>query len=201
MHSHQKQLITLLETLPGTALCGAEIGVNRGETSDVLLKAFPGLFLYLVDSWATYPKDHPYRQSGDRCARRKLPEQDQLAESVARQTEPYRHRRHILRMDSLEAAERIPDGALDFVFIDADHTYEAVRADLQAWFPKVRPGGLFSGHDYNSLRERRGQWGVKRAVDEFAARHERDVSVGRGRVWWMTIPPVMSTTEVGLSLG
>ena len=35
----------------------------------------------------------------------------------------------------------------DFVFIDGDHRYESVRRDIQAWLPKVRPGGIMGGHD------------------------------------------------------
>jgi len=63
-------------------------------------------------------------------------------------------------MKSLEAVLMIPDISLDFVFIDAMHTYEAVKEDIRAWFPKIRSGGIVAGHDYS--------WdGVKKAVDEF----------------------------------
>lgn len=55
----------------------------------------------------------------------------------------------IHRMTTLAAAELVPDNSLDFVFIDADHSYEATMADIMAWTPKVRKGGLISGHDAN----------------------------------------------------
>src|SRR5262245_28575307 len=58
---------------------------------------------------------------------------------------------------STEGARRFDDGSLDWVFIDADHGYGAVRADIAAWAPKLRPGGLLSGHDY-------GRAGVTPAV-------------------------------------
>jgi len=66
------------------------------------------------------------------------------------------------RMLSHEAAERFDDNSLDFVFIDASHDYINVMIDLKAWYPKVKKGGVFAGHDYNQ------SWpGVIKAVDEF----------------------------------
>lgn len=53
-----------------------------------------------------------------------------------------------VRMTSLEAAATYADASLDFVFIDAAHDYDSVRADILAWDPKVKEGGIISGHDY-----------------------------------------------------
>lgn len=50
--------------------------------------------------------------------------------------------------DTVAASEQIEDGSLDWLFIDADHTYEGVTSDIVAWWPKLKPGGLISGHDY-----------------------------------------------------
>lgn len=52
-------------------------------------------------------------------------------------------------MATAEAAPLIPDGWADFVFVDAGHSYDAVRTDLEAWERKVKPGGWFGGHDYH----------------------------------------------------
>lgn len=65
-----------------------------------------------------------------------------------------------LKLFSLEAVKRFEDGYFDFVFIDADHSYEAVKKDIAAWTPKVRSGGIIAGHDYGE------PCGVKQAVDE-----------------------------------
>lgn len=65
-----------------------------------------------------------------------------------------------IRGASWEVAAQFEDQSIDFVFIDADHIYEHVRKDVLAWLPKVKPGGIIAGHDYNPPHE------VKRAVDE-----------------------------------
>ena len=54
----------------------------------------------------------------------------------------------VLQMRTVEEAELVEDKSLDFVFIDADHSYSGCLADIKAWTPKVRPGGMVSGHDY-----------------------------------------------------
>jgi hypothetical protein len=63
---------------------------------------------------------------------------------------------------SLRAAALFPPKSVDFVFLDAAHDEESVRADLAAWWPTIKPGGVMAGHDYDPF------WvGVRRAVDEF----------------------------------
>lgn len=67
-----------------------------------------------------------------------------------------------LTVTGARAALLFPDESLDFVFVDADHRYESVTADLRAWWPKIRPGGAMAGHDYDT------HWPeVVRAVDDF----------------------------------
>lgn len=62
---------------------------------------------------------------------------------------------------SWQAAGQFEDESLDFVFIDASHDYESVKKDIKAWSPKIKKGGMISGHDYDDY------WaGVKKAVDE-----------------------------------
>lgn len=68
----------------------------------------------------------------------------------------------LIAMPSVQAADLIADESLDMVYIDADHSYEAVREDILKWFPKVKMGGIFSGHDYNPC----GGFGVHQAVNE-----------------------------------
>ena len=82
---------------------------------------------------------------------------------------------------SVAAAEMFPDKMFDLVFVDADHSARAVFADLEAWEPKVKPGGVLSGHDYGSHNHP----GVKPAVDFFfALRSKGPVQVDADKVWW-----------------
>lgn len=62
---------------------------------------------------------------------------------------------------SWEAAQHFEDESIDFIFIDADHVYEAVKKDIAAFLPKMKKGSLISGHDFNWQHP-----GVLRAVGE-----------------------------------
>jgi predicted O-methyltransferase YrrM len=76
---------------------------------------------------------------------------------------------HPLQSDTAEAARQFDDSSVDFVYVDAAHTYESVKRDLIAWWPKLKAGGVLAGDDW-MLEEVRGNqiWGIQRAVSEFA---------------------------------
>jgi len=67
----------------------------------------------------------------------------------------------LIEKSSVEAAKQFEDNSLDIVFLDADHKYKSVKEDIEAWYPKVRKGGILSGHDF-----RYTEWGVIKAVTE-----------------------------------
>lgn len=75
----------------------------------------------------------------------------------------------LIRATSLEAAKEFKRRGVffDFVYIDADHSYSTTYSDLQHWFPLVRPGGIFAGHDYMDCQTAQGDYGVKSAVLDF----------------------------------
>jgi predicted O-methyltransferase YrrM len=82
----------------------------------------------------------------------------------------------IVQGDSAKSADNFKDGSLKFVFIDAEHTYEAVKRDITAWLPKVKPGGILSGHDY-------GHVGVTPAVHEVLG--QDNIEIDMTEVIWV----------------
>ena len=89
-----------------------------------------------------------------------------------------------IKKNSIEAAKDVPDG-LDFVFIDADHGYQAVKDDIDAWLPKVRQGGIIAGHDY--MKEHNKHSEVRLAVNaKFAEVNLEQDTLENGNiyVWW-----------------
>ena len=185
MHHSEVRARQLIQRLRPGEDAGAEVGVWAGEMSAHLLRLCAALHLTLVDSWLLREaRAGSYVGSGDFRARcpdaRMLEAMRATKEATAFAVD----RRRIIRAASVDAAAEVPDGSLDFVFIDAEHTYEAVTADIAAWLPKIRPGGLMSGHDYSPA-----WWpGVVRAVDEFVAAHGLALDVGVQATWFVRLP-------------
>lgn len=98
----------------------------------------------------------------------------------------------LMRMDSIKAAEIIAPKSLDLVFIDCQHEYEGVKKDIQAWLPKVKDGGIISGHDYDPENLYiPGLNGVGRAVKEQFGEvnldHDDAEPEGNNHVWWKKV--------------
>lgn len=153
--------IALLDGLPQSSV-GAEIGVFRAGYSAKILARVKPRKLYLIDEW-------PPRLT---CQR---PEQFLGTENHRFVLQRFRNEIaagivEVRRARSPAAANEFPNDYFDWIYIDADHTYEAVRDDLAAWRPKVKPGGLVMGHDYCEAKGR--NFGVIRAVTESVERGE-----------------------------
>ena len=178
---HHLQLGKLL-ALRGSTMSGVELGVSGGNLSEYLLRELPGLTLFMVDSWRMATPGAEYAIAGGVYGRLSDDTQAQRAMKAVLRTRFAATRRHVLWMESVPAAQRFGQ-ELDFVFIDADHTYLAVKADIQAWAPKIKTGGLLCGHDYGTGRGTPA--GVKRAVDEYCCSEAKILKTGEGSVWWL----------------
>lgn len=173
----------ILSRIGGDPPIGAEIGVFAGDLSCRLLHS-PRLILLMVDSWKG--EGASYRgESGDFHATLTQAQQDDYARIAEESVRFAQHRAIICRMPSAEAALSVADQSLDFVFIDADHSYEGCKADLNAWAPKVKIGGLLSGHDYENTDF--PKFGVTRAVDEWAAAQGYAIEHGDNFTWFITL--------------
>uniref|UniRef100_A0A6M3IMM3 Putative methyltransferase n=1 Tax=viral metagenome TaxID=1070528 RepID=A0A6M3IMM3_9ZZZZ len=141
---------------------GIEIGIARARFSRVCLSFLNPDKLFLVDSW----------DRGQHTSRAGLRE-DWTAVQESRRREAYSSMRpdieagrvEIIQSLSVDAATRFPDEYFDWVFVDADHSYEGCHADAVAYLPKLKSGGLMIFHDYG-VRE---GYGVKQVVDELIA--------------------------------
>lgn len=143
---------------------GAEIGVEQGLFSETLCQCIPGLMLLAVDAWTVKPgyREHVTQEELDRFERK-----------TRERLRPYGV--NVWKGFSSDVARMCPDKSFDFVYIDADHAEAEVLADIRAWAPKVRSGGVVAGHDWNLES-------VKSAV--MASAIEIHVTDERSPSWW-----------------
>lgn len=127
----------MCEYLAPTGWTMVEVGSYAGESAEIFARHFDGV--YCVDPWADAL-----------CRERERHTPMAMVESAFNRRVGHLPNVHKLKMTSREAAARCNDGSLDFVYIDGDHLYESVVADIRAWLPKIRPGGFIGGHDYFS---------------------------------------------------
>lgn len=122
---------------------GAEIGVLNGVFSEILCQTNPHAKIYSIDAWQFYPLAKNFR---------KPHHYPPIYESAKARLAPYKNN-IIIRKWSMDALNDFADESLDFVFIDADHRFEAITNDIAQWSKKVRKGGIISGHDYHGRTE------------------------------------------------
>lgn len=137
----------------GPDVVGCELGTSYGFNLVYFLENLTNIKkVYAIDPYMPYfdgpsglvPKDV----------------MDKVKELFLINTEPYKDKVVFINKTGDDAVADIPDNSLDYIFIDGDHSYEAVTNDLKNYFSKVKVGGIFSGHDYS--------WpGVTKAVGEF----------------------------------
>lgn len=134
-----------------TRILGVEVGVRHGENVRYLLKAMPNLCIVGIDFY------EPYTGVNEDLTR----EKQAVCRVNAQKVQQDFPTRFALRIDtSIDAAELTMNYSYEFVFIDAMHTYDAVKNDLLSWYKKVLPGGILCGHDYDMTP-------VKQAVNRF----------------------------------
>jgi len=135
--------IDLFRELPPKTV-GAEIGVYRGAFSERILETGVA-HLHLIDCWqfqpGEYEKDPSNVNQGAQDTNHREVQQKFSKEIM-------QGRVMIHRKFSSDAANDFEPGSLDWVYIDADHTYQGCFQDLIRWSAKVKRGGFIMGHDY-----------------------------------------------------
>lgn len=181
-------------------LAGAEVGVFYGRTSTYLLNMIPDLKMYLIDPWKTEDADSRYVKSGDATAKFDQAYMNKAAQYVEYSTMFAQERRETIRDTSLNAVSKFEHVKLDFVFIDADHTYEGCKEDIEAWWFIVEQGGMLCGHDFNNQPDKEGEkWGVKKAVEEFVEKHKDEIELQDGKLFSLGMDYTWFVTKKGKS--
>jgi hypothetical protein len=166
-------------------LIGVELGVFRGNFSKIILDNWGGT-LYLIDVWRSL-SNREYNDISNQQSPNEV--YSKTIENISR----YENRAFMLRMSGNKAVNLFQDYSLDFIYIDANHTYESVKQDVHLWYPKIRLGGMISGHDYlpKHLFENEsnknipiydndiymGSFGVNLAVDEFVKEYNLELNL------------------------
>jgi hypothetical protein len=143
---------------------GVEIGVFQGKSvcyaGVECINKDKKITLYAVDTFEGSPDEPTIKRDIEKLTEKETT----LKEEFIKNIEPVKDIVKVIHMDSVSASKQFEDGCLDFVFIDGSHLYEAVRADIEAWLPKVKKGGIIAGHDLDGPEAFNG---VRQAVEEF----------------------------------
>lgn len=179
---------------------GAELGVQSGVFAKWNLQNWPSnRIYYLVDLWA------PQTNYSD-IANVDQAQQERIYNEATQATALWPEKRVFKRMMTSKAAAEIPDNSVDFVYVDARHDYCGAKEDIELYWSKVKPGGIFAGHDYYTAAEqlnKQQDWSicqdgtvhpgaVKGAVDEFFTKRHLKVYRTREAEWysWVTRKPL-----------
>ena len=124
--------------------------------------------VHAVDAWPLDSDSEQYLQQTDPNGKFRNFGYDKFKNALRLFEGKYTEHRNV----SWLAAQSFENNSIDYVMVDAGHTYEMVIQDLEAWWPKIKPGGYFGGDDY----ETHGG-GVKQAVDEFFSAKNYTVTI------------------------
>lgn len=159
-------LVRYCKSLLCTAPIVAEVGVFKAQFSDTLLDVLQPAQMFLIDTFqiADYI-------AGEFTA-------DQHFEYV---NQKYADMSNVFLLQNLswEGLDLLPDNCLDYVYIDADHTYDGVKKDIEVAYKKVRSGGILQFNDYTTYSScEKMEYGVVTAVNEFLEAYSNVSIVG-----------------------
>eukprot|EP00197_Chlamydomonas_leiostraca_P004665 CAMPEP_0202866250 /NCGR_PEP_ID=MMETSP1391-20130828/7284_1 /ASSEMBLY_ACC=CAM_ASM_000867 /TAXON_ID=1034604 /ORGANISM="Chlamydomonas leiostraca, Strain SAG 11-49" /LENGTH=268 /DNA_ID=CAMNT_0049546183 /DNA_START=279 /DNA_END=1082 /DNA_ORIENTATION=+ len=183
--STRDKLGAMLESMGGFHV-GVELGVQRGLFAKQMLQTWPSCSkYYLVDIWHQQTNYNDLANVADQ-------EQLRIYNEAHQNLAEFRSKTVFLKNYTRDALQFIP-GHVDFIYVDARHDYCGVMEDLTMYWPKLRPGGIMAGHDYNTALDvwPDQDWAlcmngtkiysaVQGAVNDFMVRHGLTLSVTWG---------------------
>jgi SAM-dependent methyltransferase len=168
-----------------------ELGAWKGRSTSFMAVEIANsskrITFYTVDHWRGSPAEKEHDEDED-------VRHGRLYEVFLQNIAPVKDYVHPIRSDSGEATRHFPDQSVDFVYVDAGHTYADVARDIAAWWPKLTPGGVLAGDDWCWTYSPEGEYGVRKAVTEFFGPRGIEVFVQPGDPhveWeqWLAIKP------------
>lgn len=152
---------------------GSWLGKSSSYMAVEIANSNKSINFYCVDTW----------KGSSEHSDNEMIIKDELYNNFLQNIEPVKEYIKPIRLSSKEASKTFEDETLDFIFIDAGHSYEDVYEDLRYWFPKLKKGGFFAGHDYSHA------WpGVVKAVQEWAIENKFIISLVEQSCWLMKKP-------------
>lgn len=149
----------------GDNLVGCEVGTYQGWSLVYLLNNTSNISqIYAIDPFTPYD-DTP---TGGALVTQEMQDYNKGMWHI--NTEQFSNKLLLIHKSASDAVDQFNDSSLDFIFIDGDHNYEAVKTDMNLYYKKIKSGGIFSGHDYAYATN----GDVSRAVHEFMKENNID---------------------------
>jgi hypothetical protein len=140
-----------------------EIGVQDAIYTKYLASHFKNVIG--IDPYHHYPSE--YYHDGSNLNQETL---DYNYNKVSSELERDYKNISLIRDESLKCIDRFEDNSIDFIYLDGNHMYHYVIQELEAWWPKIKEGGVFGGHDYGNYKDEFTTIEVEKAVKEWASK-------------------------------
>lgn len=163
-------LIPTIKKIDGNLRC-LEIGVCRGENIVKFLEECPNIEHFdAVDPYIEYDDDNG-GMSKDLV--------DRMRDIAIKNFNAFPGKVTLHTMTSKEYSNKVEDDHYDYIFVDGNHSYDYVLEDIQMWYPKLKKGGVFAGHDFYLECVRKAVYDYRIKNKVFSMLHNCDHSV-----WW-----------------
>ena len=182
---------------------GVELGSYKGYFANIILSNWDGN-LVCIDLFDREDNSVLYKND---CFYTKDLAKNKLLKIFNKTLSKHKNRLLTIQSDTISSANFFPDSHFDFIYFDADHSYETVICELTTWYSKLKSGGLFCGHDFLpnfdyskknntvydplDLTSYNGEFGVNTAVVEFCNQHRVTFNVTQEPYWrsWYFFKP------------
>jgi len=151
-------------------IIGIEIGVERGGSAFNLLENSDVKILYLIEPYLPYTDLEGEHVCDEHCQKNN--------KKICLDTLKNFTNFQLIEKSSDEAFNFFEDESLDYIFIDGLHTYEQCYKDMENYYPKLKKGGLFYGHDFTYVSK------VREAVENFSKKVNKEIENCKNDVWY-----------------